>query len=283
MTHPASEPECRRVSPARLATWALREELLTWPKPGLVSPNDPGAHADMDATLFEASIAALADYFSDIYAAGRHRVTMAKLRVLGIAAEARMLRATGGVNTHRGAIFSLGLLIAAAGRRDADVSLAGQRLGSIVRRAWGPAIARVKPGCGGSHGLTAACRYRVVGARGEAASGFPCVYNVGLPALRAAQPAGWNCAKVQCLFAILAHLDDTNLLHRGGAAGLDFARAQARAFLKVGGVGRPEGLCHAAHVHRQFVARRLSPGGAGDLLAATILLDGLDRTAAPEC
>lgn len=276
------EQRCLRASPASLATWALREELRTWPKPGLVSYRDRGSHPDMDAALFEASIAAVADYFDEVFLAGRDGADLAELRALGIAAETRMLQATRGVNTHRGAIFSLGFLLAAAGRRGADPSLSSVTLGTIGRKLWGADLARVECGQEGSHGVIVGRRHGVSGARGEAARGFPHIYDAGLPALRGARHTGWNRAKVQCLFALIAQLDDTNLLYRGGLAGLSFARDSARAFLDAGGVERPGSLQYAADLHEQFVARGLSPGGAGDLLAATILVDALDTAATTE-
>lgn len=278
----ATKTQRHRKSPSSLATWALREELATWPKPGLVSPYDRGSHGDMDADLFEAAIAVLDGYFAKIYSAGRKRAALAELRKLGLAAEAKMLQATQGINTHRGAIFSLGLLVAAAGRRARDATRAARSLGDIVHCAWGPDLARVEPGCSDSHGLVVARHHGVGGARGEAAGGFRCIYEIGLPALRRAREAGWNFAKVQCLFALIAELDDTNLLYRGGADGLAFARSQARAYLDAGGVLQPDRLSRAVEVHRQFVARRLSPGGAGDLLAATIFVDALESAILPE-
>lgn len=261
------------ASPAHLATWALREELRTWPKPGLVSPVDSGSHNDMNASLFECSIASLGDYFAEIHDAGKRGASLPEMRAMGKEAEVRMLRATGGVNTHRGAIFSLGLLLAAAGRRAAS---SGESLAAVVRNTWGKDLLRIEPERAKSHGAEAARQYNLAGARGQAASGFPLVYEIGLPALRTARQGGWNFAKVQCLFAIMAELDDTNLAHRGGAIGLDFARAQAQAFLGRGGVFQSDALSQAIEIHRQFVARRLSPGGAGDLLAATILVDALE-------
>ncbi|MFD1283242.1 triphosphoribosyl-dephospho-CoA synthase, partial [Methylobacterium goesingense] len=100
---------------ARLATRCLQRELATYPKPGLVSHVDSGSHADMDASTFRASAAALAPFFADLAAAGAAGAGMAHLRRIGLAAESAMRAATGGVNTHRGAIFGLGLLSAAAG------------------------------------------------------------------------------------------------------------------------------------------------------------------------
>ncbi len=282
MIHQVRERESRRVSAADWATWALGEELHTWPKPGLVSPHDRGAHDDMDAALFEASIAALADYFAEIYEAGRDGAAMSGLRGLGIAAERHMMIATGGINTHRGAIFSLGLLLAAAGRREVDTSLTQESLGTIVRATWGPDIARVAASDGDSHGLSVVRRHGVAGARGEAARGFPHIYDVGWPALRG---AGGRMERGQS--AVLfghcgrARRHESSLPRWDGWTGI--CPPRARDFLAAGGVLTPNGLRRAADMHREFVARRLSPGGAGDLLAATLLVDALEAAGRSEC
>ena len=110
----------------------------------------------------------------------------------------------------------------------------------------------------------------------EAAQGFPSVYEVGLPALRRGAlnaPGDAEAARVEACFALIAALEDTNLLHRGGLAGLRFARRAARRFLDEGGVGRPDWRERARSVHDSFVARRLSPGGSADLLAMTLFVD----------
>ncbi|WP_284211936.1 triphosphoribosyl-dephospho-CoA synthase, partial [Methylobacterium brachythecii] len=101
---------CEAAFIARCAVEALRLELDTYPKPGLVSLVDSGSHDDMDAATFKASAAALEPYFCELAEAGARGLGMDGLRRIGLAAEAAMLAATGGVNTHRGAIFGLGLL-----------------------------------------------------------------------------------------------------------------------------------------------------------------------------
>ncbi len=272
LTHP---PAIRAEAIAALAVACLRREVATYPKPGLVSHVDPGAHADMDAALLLRSADTLGPYFADLAEAGGHGAGMDTLRVIGIAAEAAMLAATGGVNTHRGAIFGLGLLAAAAGFRDAR---GGSRpLGRLVADLWGAAIA------GGpiplhSHGSMAARRYRAGGARREAMLGFPTLYALGLPALRAAEalrPDDPEAVRVQVCLALIADVEDTNLLHRGGAAGLAFAQGAARDFLAAGGIGHPGWHARAQALHATFVARNLSPGGCADLLAMTLFLDGV--------
>jgi triphosphoribosyl-dephospho-CoA synthase len=258
-----------------LAEASLRQECETWPKPGLVSHVDPGSHADMNAGLLIHSASVLRPCFAALAEAGERGAGMWRLRRLGIAAEARMMVATGGVNTHRGAIFALGLLCAAAG---AEPAHGPGSLGRMVRDRWGEAILETPPPRS-SHGAVAAARYGAGGARMEAASGFASAYAVGLPALRAGQrlrPMDAEAARVQCFFALLATVEDTNLLHRGGAEGLAFAQATAAAFLAAGGIGAANWRQSAADAHRHFVARRLSPGGCADILAASLFIDAVE-------
>lgn len=264
---------------AALAEHSLVLEIDTYPKPGLVSHVDTGSHADMDAATFARSAAVLRPYFAELAEAGARDADMAVLRKIGLRAEHAMLAATGGVNTHRGAIFGLGLLCAAAGRRTVPGTAAcAMTLGAFVARRWGAEILG-GPRLPDSHGERASRRYGVGGARREAADGFATVYGVGLPALRRARrsvPGDPEAARVDACFALIAALDDTNLLHRGGQAGLDFARATARAFVARGGIRAGDWRLRAAAAHRAFVAHRLSPGGAADLLAMSVFVDALE-------
>lgn len=265
---------------AALAEHSLLLEIGTFPKPGLVSHVDPGSHTDMDASTFARSAAALRPYFAELADAGARDAEMSVLRKIGLRAEHAMLAATGGVNTHRGAIFGVGLLCAAAGRRSVPGAVAPDvTLGAWVARRWGADIL-AGPRLPDSHGECVRRRYGVGGARREAADGFPAVYRIGLPALRRAArdvPGDPEAARVDACFALIAMLDDTNLLHRGGQAGLDFAQAAARAFMARGGVRANGWRERAASVHRGFVARRLSPGCAADLLAMSVFVDALER------
>jgi triphosphoribosyl-dephospho-CoA synthase len=270
---------------ANAAGAALLAELDTWPKPGLVSHVDQGSHSDMDAGTFEASTAAIVPFFARLTEAGANGADMPVLRDIGLAAERAMLSATGGVNTHRGAIFGLGLLCAAAGASwsSGQAIWRPALLGDVVRRRWGGSILR-GPIPLRSHGTDAWRRFGAGGARAQAAAGFPHALEVGLSAFRLArvtQPDDPEAARVQAFFALLAEMEDTNLLHRGGAKGLRFAREAAAGFLSQGGVDRAGWRMEAAAVHRAFVARRLSPGGCADLLAISLFLDALE-TEAPE-
>ena len=262
----------------RAAIAALHDELALEPKPGLVSFVDSGSHTDMDAATFMRSLFALRHYFTRMAQAGIDGAPWPVLEALGIAAEARMLAATGGINTHRGAIFLLGLLCAGTGAATA----AGANLdGAAVRRAlavhWGDALRERALSAAASHGRIAARRHGLRGAGEEAAAGFPVLFDTALPALRAARARGLGDrdARLDALFHTLAVLDDTNLAHRGGLGGLRHAQRVARAFLDAGGVAQPDGVAEARRIHQAFVALRLSPGGAADVLAAACLIERL--------
>lgn len=259
----------RRIG--RCAVAALYDELSLDPKPGLVSFVDSGSHHDMDAQTFMRSLFALRHYFAHVARLGATGAHFERLEREGIVAEARMLQATRGVNTHRGAIFSVGLLCASAGRLIA----LGQRLTpaglrAALRAGWGEALDGRVQRHRLSNGQCAVRRFRLRGAGEEAALGFPVLFDVAVPALEQALRGGMDVrhARVQTLFHIIATLDDTNLAHRDGLCGLRFAQRAARGYLQAGGAARPDGLHHALAVHRSFVARRLSPGGAADVLAA---------------
>jgi len=273
----AAKAFCRQL--ARRAVRSLYAELVLYPKPGLVSLVDNGSHADMNAATFMRSMFALRRYFQKIAEAGMRDAPFHELKHLGIDAEARMLRATGGINTHRGAIFCLGLLCAAIGRcRAQGLAMTPATIQSMLVQRWGGELAghSLDPGTR-SHGAQALLRYAASGAREEGARGFPSVFDVGLPALRRTLSAGrsMRLARVDALFALMAHISDTNVYHRGGPGGALTVRRMARAFVARGGSAAPDWEARALACHRTFVAARLSPGGAADLLGAVCLLQAV--------
>ncbi|HTE06657.1 MAG TPA: triphosphoribosyl-dephospho-CoA synthase MdcB [Planctomycetota bacterium] len=275
--HPLGGAAASR-SPAAIghaAALSLYQELALYPKPGLVSFVDSGSHADMDASTFMGSVFALRPYFAQIATLGARGAGFGELERAGIAAEARMLQATGGVNTHRGAIFVLGLLCAAAGRVAASgTSLSPRAIRAALRAAWGSALAGRCQTLGDSHGQRAARLHGLGHAGAEAAGGFPVLFETTLPALQRSLARGEApvLARLDALMRTVAVLADTNLAHRGGMAGLRFAQGAAARFLAAGGVGRADAVRELEGLHRQFVARRLSPGGAADLLAGACWL-----------
>ena len=274
--YPLDERHQRYIS--RAALGALYQELSAYPKPGLVSFVDSGSHRDMDASTFVRSLFSLKDYFGEIASEGSRGVSFGELQYAGLEAEARMLRATGNVNTHRGAIFSLGLLAAAAGSLGVDDKpLDEGLLGRVVRKLWRDDILLAAPREPCSHGTLVARMYGAVGAREEAAAGFPHVFNSGLPALEKALIRGvdFHEAVIQAFFSLMAVVPDNNLLFRAGEDGLAYAQDAAKSFLERGGVYRQDWQLYAGIIHHQFVAHRLSPGGSADLLAATLFVHRL--------
>jgi triphosphoribosyl-dephospho-CoA synthase len=274
----AIDPVSASAIVARHAVRSLYQELALYPKPGLVSLVDTGSHHDMDASTFVRSLFSLRRYFLDIALAGAGGDDFAVLRGLGIEAERRMLAATGGINTHRGAIFSLGLLCAAAGRASAS-GANGWRPELLRARlvdCWGEALAGHR-GPAASNGATARARHAAPGAREQAAAGFPAIFELALPTLRRTLAAGrgLRCARIDTLFTLMAGLSDTNVFHRGGAEGARIVRDSSMRFMERGGTAAADWEDEAVAAHRLFVAHRLSPGGAADLLAATCLVHAL--------
>jgi len=273
---PLREDRIFCVETARIAIGCLHTELTLYPKPGLVSLHDNGSHTDMTALTFLHSMFALRHYFIRICQAGIDNAPFARLRELGIEAEARMLRATGGINTHRGAIFSLGLLCAAIGRTRAQrVVPSPEALRATLLIHWGDDLgAHTRAAGENSNGLRAAAVHAASGAREEGALGLPSLFEIGLPAMRAALAAGRSMyhARIDAFFSLMAHISDTNVLHRGGADGALTVKASARRFIALGATSHPQWQAFALDCHRRFVAQKLSPGGAADLLAATCLV-----------
>jgi triphosphoribosyl-dephospho-CoA synthase len=267
--------EQRAAQLAERAVRALILEALLTPKPALVDQRGPGAHRDLDLAKLLRSARALRGTFHGMALdAGSSTAGVAlreRLGALGRRGERAMLEATGGSNAHRGAIWVLGLLVAA-------LALAGGDAAACEAAAIAAALARLPDRHAPRHPSngTRACRaFGVGGARGEAAAGFPHVIAVGLPALAAARRRGVpeSCARLDALLAIMASLDDTCLLHRGGWAALHAARGGARCVLALGGSATEAGGAALLALDAELVRRNASPGGCADLLAACLFLD----------
>ncbi|MCV7422445.1 triphosphoribosyl-dephospho-CoA synthase [Mycobacterium yunnanensis] len=271
------------VQIADLAVAALRAEADLTPKPGLVDRRGPGAHTDMDLATLHASADALHPAFRQCADAARRfgsdeERLRVRLGVIGRAGERAMLAATGGVNTHRGALWAVGLLSAGAAR-------SGTLGGAVAVAARLATIPDPHVTGTTSHGAQARRRYGAAGAAGEAQAGFPHIRRHALPALRAARRAGADeaTARLTALLALMATVDDTCVLHRGGTDGLRTVQSGAEAVLDAGGIGTVRGRHLFAELDGSCLSRRLSPGGSGDLLSATLFLDALDERESPSC
>lgn len=267
-----------------LVTRALLDEVCVTPKPGLVDRANSGSHMDMDVFTFTASAASLWPYWGKCMKIGRETaeetaaVTFQALRKEGQAAEQAMFDAAGGVNTHKGAVFTLGLLCGAIGRLwKADVPCRdGSQIldvcAELARCSFEEDFAEIRakkiPRTAGER------IYReqgITGIRGEAAKGLPSIRETALPVLRKALDAGKsrNDAGAVALLHLIARVEDTNMIARGGMEAAQAARTACAGLLKENPLPDMEKI---AELDRTFIRRNLSPGGCADLLAAAFFL-----------
>ena len=255
---------------AALAERALRLELDTPYKPGLVGPDGPGAHTDMDYAIMQRSIAALRPFWSRMAMAP----DAAALRSLGVEAEEAMLKATGGVNTHRGAIFCLGLALFARGMESVDTEDDMQKdlckIAQVVLRnqltdsdLHFTAL---------SHGQVAVQEYGVKGAREMALSGYQALFQDWLPYYRSLCSTGSGDAVLLTLLRIMSTLDDTCVIHRVGFQRAQEVKREAEALLEK---GSQEGLIR--QLCEKYASEGISPGGTADMLALTLLIDSITQ------
>lgn len=248
---------------ADLAERALRLELDTTPKPGLVDRQDNGAHKDMDYALMSKSISALRPYLTRLAVESAKDIDPAKIKEIGIEAEKAMLKATGGVNTHKGALFCIGLSVAAASNlASATGSVEAYSFKELVSRA-----ASEIPSARGTHGAEAKRSFKAVGALENARAAYPELFTDWLPYYRSLEGDPFRCHKT--LLHIMTTLDDTNILHRRGAEGLAHAEAEAARLLED---FSESGL---SSLNKDFIRENISPGGSADMLSLTIFIESI--------
>lgn len=251
-------------------------EVDTSPKPGLVDLWSNGSHHDLNPWLFYQSALALAPYFRDFARLGASWSGMdpeslfQDVREIGKEAEDAMFKATGGVNTHKGALFSLGILDTAWGYAQKQGIASAGTVCLLASHMASTSLARelflLGRSLPRSHGERVLHRYGVRGIRAEVMGGFPSVRRYGLPVLQS--KGGWrdNHARLSALVGLMAHVEDSNLLHRGGREGLLFVR---QAMRDLSPARRLED--QLAALDEPFVSRNLSSGGAADLLSVAMV------------
>lgn len=272
---------------ARLAVGSLLKEAAVYPKPGLVTPLDNGSHADMDFQNFIDSAMALLPCFLNCASIGLETLelgaedVLALLRVTGRQGEWEMLRATGGVNTHKGAIFLLGLLCAAAGRlaaqeRESTPRALALTASSFVRGIVGRELAGLTLERCRTAGERAFVLYGLEGVRGEAERGFPTALRA-VGRMRELEQNGtlpFRERAAHVLIHIVSENADCNLVARGGLDAMLNVQAEAKEILQAGGMLTPSGRAGIAEMERRLVSRNLSPGGSADILSAALFLEG---------
>ena len=286
LTEAIEEEDSRYIS--RMAQQALLYEVAVTPKPGLVDRENNGSHRDMDFFTFQRSALALGPYFERCAKIGirtRHlppEDTFSRLRFPGKLAEGAMRQATGGVNTHKGAIFSLGILCGALGRLDREtwkntdrvLETCGQMTRDLLKQDFGT----LKPGSGETVGQALYLQLGITGARGQAAAGFPEVRTIALPRLEAGLKKGLSINEASCaaLMALIGDTVDTNMIHRGG---LDTQKETSAAIAQELEKDPFPGRESLEAWNSRFVEKNLSPGGCADLLAMTLMLHFLKEEA----
>ncbi|WP_454864088.1 triphosphoribosyl-dephospho-CoA synthase [Pseudomonas hormoni] len=267
---------------ADLAVDALIDEADLSPKPALVDRRGNGAHTDLHLGLMHASALSLWPAFKEMAQAaieiGEVGLPLREaLGRVGREGEQTMLATTNGVNTHRGAIWALGLLVAAVAleaesRGASSVTLRAARLALLDDR-YAPRPL--------SHGAQVARRYGARGAREEAQLGFPSVLQRALPQLKISRAAGHGeqNARLDALLAIMTQLSDTCVLYRAGEHGLHTMQLGAQAVLDAGGSASLAGRRRLHELDEQLIALNASPGGAADLLAACLFIDRIESGA----
>lgn len=248
---------------ADLAERSLRQELDTTPKPGLVDKQDNGAHKDMDYALMSASISALRPYLTRIAVESAAEVNADEIMSIGIEAEAAMLKATGGVNTHKGALFCIGLSIAAA-------SFLACSTGTVEADSFRELVSRTAsriPSAQSTHGAEAKRNFKVGGALENAREAYPELFAAWLPYYRSLEGDPYRCHKT--LLYIMTDLDDTNVLHRRGAEGLAHTKSEAARLLK------DFSMSGLSSLNYDFIRENISPGGSADMLSLTMFIKSI--------
>lgn len=268
-----------------LAVKSLLDEVHTTPKPGLVDCRNNGSHSDMNLNLFKRSAKALKPYFGECFSIGRETSALtydesfSLLRKSGITAEKVMYDATCDINTHKGIIYSLGILCASVGRLwsceipFADPSRICLESSNLVKSSVKKDFEQIGETTAGGRLYL---EYGLTGIRGEVSSGFRSVLEIGLPLYQKYRNKGLtqNDAGTITLLHFITNIKDTNLYHRGGIYGREFAVQATKRLLE----NFPEPTKEQIELlDDEFIKRKLSPGGCADLLAITYFLYSINQ------
>lgn len=272
-----------------LASMALQAELDTTPKPGLVDRNDNGAHCDMDHALMQRSIQALHPYFVRLAQLGftDKQPCHDEIVNIGIEAEREMFKATGGVNTHKGALFSIGLAaVALAGEAFSRITQA-ERCGTMAYNDVNSkqiqslsnsiaSLARLFPDTNGTHGSKAKANNILKGALDNAREGYTQLFKAWLPFYIDCIAEGDNYALHKTLLRIMCDLDDTNIVYRTSMETMKEVKTEARQMLDTSrNIVNFEAALQA--MNTDYIHRNISPGGSADMLSLVVFLSCVVR------
>ena len=274
---------CEKIS--NLAIKSILYEVAASPKPGLVDRINSGAHRDMDFFTFLNSTAVLSSYFYKCTEAGlsfknnNYIELLENIRPFGIKAEKDMFNATGGINTHKGIIFSAGIVASAAGSlysRGRDIGLNDiiERIKEITR-GIADELESIIDKENHTYGETLFIKYGVKGIRGEVEEGFATVVKFSYPIFKKLLEDGAhhiNDILVQTLLHLIQNTQDSNILGRLDMDALKLVQEQAKEAIELGGIFTEKGKEFIKEMDKTFIEKNISPGGSADLLAVTMML-----------
>lgn len=269
----------------QMAENALLEEVYTTPKPGLVDCYSNGSHRDMNVFTFESSARAIGPYFVQMAEAGWEMAyelerCFHKIRTIGKQAEMAMYAATNQVNTHKGLIFSLGILCAATGacfRKYKCVTWKEliQAEQKMVRNTLVEELNQIRDNKEvKSNGERLYQSLGTTGVRGEAISGFSSIKHISLPVMQEGIQKGYdyNLVKLQTLMVLMSRVEDSNVLARTNQNTLEEVQHVAKNFISRGGAYQKNAIAILKEMDAEFIQKNISSGGCADLLAITIYL-----------
>lgn len=267
-----------------MAYISLLEEVYTTPKPGLVDLWSCGAHTDMDVQTFEKSAWCLRPFFIEMANEGYTfegdpETLFSEIRQIGIRAEKSMYKATEGVNTHKGSIFTMGIFCAAVGRcikenHQIDLEAIRKIQLAMTERVLSEELHILKRNKPQSNGEKNLKNFGTLGIRGEAVKGYPSIWLVALPVLLQGEQEGRedNLIKLQTLMALMSRVEDSNIIARKGPVTLKEVQRQSEIFLNNGGAYAANALMDLKKMDQDFTQNHISAGGCADLLAASIFI-----------
>lgn len=277
---------------SNLATKSMLYEVSATPKPGLVDRDNPGAHNDMDFFTFIDSSIVLTSYFYECARAGiefnldDYSLLLRKIRPIGIEGEEKMFDATKGINTHKGLVFSLGIIAAASGylfQNKNTKTINSHEISNLIKlitQGISEELHNLHLKDKLTYGEKLYIKYGVKGIRGEVESGFPTVIKYSLPVfkeLMSEKKYHINEVLVHVLLHLIANTEDCNILGRHNMDILKYAQEKARQAIKLGGYLTLDGKSFIKEMDNDFIEKNISPGGAADLLAITAMLYYLEN------
>jgi len=284
---------------AKLAEESILTEAVLTPKPGLVDARDSGAHKDMDIFTFIRSAISLRAGFHDMFLSGytgngSEKELLASLRPKGINIEGEMFNATSNINTHKGIIFSMGLLIASSGKYIKALDHHEDKLPIFNVKDTSEVLEIIKVMTEGivehdfrnisskkelTHGEKLFIEHGFTGIRGEAQNGYPVIRDIAMPLLREldAGKRTYEERLLEVLLTLMSKVEDSNIVSRGGIEALNYVKDCADEFIASGGMRQTDAYKKLDEMNADFIRRNLSPGGSADLLSLVIFLGKMER------